>query len=66
MTKKKECCYFKDSNELEWGSNKSSSDYDLAKIFGEPSEPTQEERFTELFKVGQATSNVKRLFPVMV
>lgn len=44
--------YSTDSNEWEWGSDKSSSDYELTKTFREPSEPTKEEEFNKKFKFG--------------
>ncbi|GLJ55837.1 hypothetical protein SUGI_1198920 [Cryptomeria japonica] len=48
-----EDCYSTDSNEWEWGSDKSSSDYELTEIFREPDEPTEEEEFYNKFRVGQ-------------
>lgn len=50
--------YSIDSNEWEWGSNKSSSDYELTKTFREPGEPTKEKKFRELFRVGQIKTSI--------
>lgn len=41
--------YSTDSNEWEWGSDKSSSDYELNETFREPEEPTEEEEFYKKF-----------------
>lgn len=48
--------YSTDSNEWEWGLDKSSNDYELIETFREPSEPTEEEEFNRKFKVGQETT----------
>ncbi|GLJ23513.1 hypothetical protein SUGI_0445470 [Cryptomeria japonica] len=52
-----EDCYSIDSNEWEWGSDKSSSDYELTEIFRELDEPTEEEEFYNKFRVGQETTH---------
>ncbi|GLJ21626.1 hypothetical protein SUGI_0402520 [Cryptomeria japonica] len=52
-----EDCYSTDSNEWEWGSDKSSSDYELTETFKEPDEPTEEEEFYNKFRVGQETTH---------
>lgn len=46
-----------DSNEYEWGFDKSSSDYELYETFREPGEPIEEEIFKTKFRVGQSTLN---------
>lgn len=40
----------------EWGSDKSSNDYELTETFQELGEPTEEEEFHRKFKVGQETT----------
>ncbi|GLJ50598.1 hypothetical protein SUGI_1077960 [Cryptomeria japonica] len=49
--------YSTDSNEWEWGLDKSSSDYEFTETFREPNEPTKEEKFYKKFRVGQGTTH---------
>lgn len=49
--------YYTDSNEWEWGSDRSYSDYELTKTFRELGEATKEEKFEKIFRVGKTTSS---------
>lgn len=55
-----------DSNQWEWGLDKSFNDYDLEETFTEPGEPTFEEKFNQMFKIGppQNFSNPKQMIPL--
>lgn len=61
----KEKCYSTYSYEWEWGSYKSSSNYELTKTFRELGEPTEEEKFRmsnlELVKKNHLTLHLKKI-----